>query len=169
MISVSVELSELSVTLSGVTALVFPAHDTELSGTLLWKRSAYLDGSWFYNLMVEHLLGFHESVGYIFSPTRRKEESPSLGMLHLLPSFLHSSFPFCFFFPMLSWRQMWKKLDWKCAFAFIPSVAFCNKDGCPLLTLPADTVSDGSSWFSGTFMIFFCKFRCVDLDWLVSQ
>lgn len=24
-------------------------------------------------------------------------------------------------------------------------VAFCNKDGCPLLTLPTDTMSDGSS------------------------
>lgn len=48
--------------------------------------------------MVERLLDFHEFLGYIFSPTRRKEESPSLGMLHCLPPSLHSSFPSFFLF-----------------------------------------------------------------------
>lgn len=163
MISVSVELSELSVTLSGAATLVFPAHDTELSGTLLGKWSACLDASWFYNLMVERLLGFHEFLGYIFSPTRRKEESPSLGMLHCLPPSLHSSFPSCFFPPMLSWRQMWKKLDWNCVFAFIHSVAFCNKDGCLLLTLPGQMIQTNlqALWW------FFFSARSFVLTWTV--
>lgn len=139
MISVSVELSKLLVTPSGVATLVFPAPDTEPSGTLLWKWSTYLEGSWFYSLMVERLLGFHEFLGYIFSPTRRKEESPSLDMLHLLPPSFPSSFPSCFM------KTDVKKLDWKCVFAFIPSVAFCNKDSCPLLTLPVVTMSDDTN------------------------
>lgn len=106
MISVSVELFELSVTLSGVTALVFPAHDTELSGTLLWKRSVYLGGSWFNSLMVEHLLGFHESVGYIHLQPYKKEGRKEVQVWACFISFLPSSIPpflsAFLFSPMLS-------------------------------------------------------------------
>lgn len=168
MISVSVEeLSELSVTLSGVATLVFPAHDTELSGTLLWKRSAVLDGSWFYSLIVERLLGFHESLGYIFSPTRRKEVHVWACFISSLPPsiplFLPVFFPLCCHEDRCERDWIGSVLDWKCVFAFIPSVAFCNKDSCPLLILPVDTMSDDTNWFAGTFMIFFLQ---VPLCWL---
>lgn len=85
-----------------------------------------------------------------------------------IPPLLPGFFFFFFYFTMLLWRQMWKKLDWNCVFAFIPSVAFCNKDGCPLLTLPGQMIQTDlqALWW---FFFSASPFVLTWTDWSVSN